>query len=270
MPFSVVKIREKVLRIQKCLVMVGCIFSFFVITSGCYTEDVYLTTSEYLPYTTEHAENYGFCSEIVGTVIKKMNMNPIHKFYPWIRGQLNVRDGKVWATFPYSKNPEREREYWFSAQPLFVGRVSFFCCKDCLSENLRWNTLEDLKQYKIGGVRGYWYEGDFAKAGLAVEYTDHPEESLKKLYSGRIQLFPLNEIVGWYLIDRLFPGHKDRFCVLAKSYELSPSYLMVSKFYPNSERLLKRFDEAFRRLKESGGYRNILKKNGILYSEETY
>ena len=250
--------------------MAGCIFYSFFTTPNGYSEDVLLTTSEYLPYTTEHAENYGFCTEIVSAVIKNMDMNPVYKFYPWRRGQLNVREGNVRATFPYSKNAEREREYWFSAQPLFVGRVSFFCCKDCLSENLRWNTLEDLKQYKIGGVRGYWYESDFAKAGLAVEYTDHPEESLKKLYSGRIQLFPLNEMVGWYLIDRLFPDHKKRFCVLAKPYELSPSYLMVSKSYPNSKRLLKRFDEAFQRLKESGGYRKILKKNGIMYSEEMY
>ena len=191
--------------IQKCLVMVGCIFSFFITTPDGYSEDVYLTTSEYLPYTTEYAENYGFCTEIVSTVIRNMDMNPVYKFYPWRRGQLNVREGEVWATFPYSKNAEREREYWFSAQPLFIGRVSFFCYKDYFSENHRWNTLEDLKPYKIGGVRGYWYESDFMKSGLEVEYTANPEETLKKLQAGRIQLFPLNEMVGWYLIENSSP-----------------------------------------------------------------
>ena len=108
------------------------------------------------------------------------------------------------------------------------------------------------------------------KAGLKVEYTANPEETLKKLQAGRIQLFPLNEMVGWYLIDKLFPDHKNRFGVLEKPYELSPSYLMVSKSYPNSKRLLKRFDEAFQKLKESGDYWNILKRNGIPYSEEMY
>ena len=45
---------------------------------------------------------------------------------------------------------------------------------------------------------------------------------------------------------------------------------MVSKSHPNSERLLKRFDEAFRKLKESGDYRNIMQKNGIQYPEDMY
>jgi polar amino acid transport system substrate-binding protein len=256
--------RENMMRIKKCLMMTVCILYFFGIAPGSYAgEDVDLTTSEYLPFTTEHAKNHGFCSEIVSTVIKKMGMNPVYTFYPWKRGQAALGDGEMWATFPYVKTREREQEYWFSAQPLFTSKISFFYHKDHLSNAVRWNTLEDLKSYKIGGVRGYWYQADFAKAGLNVEYTTHPEQSIKKLQAGRIQLFPVNDLVGWYLVEKHFAGSKNRFGTLEKPYDMVSDYLMVSKSYPNSEHLLKQFDEMFHKIKESGEYQNILKKHKI-------
>ena len=248
--------------IQYVIVLTGALSFLFTTLDGL-CEDVYLTTSEYLPYTTEYTENHGYCTQIVNTVVKNMGITPVFKFYPWKRGQLNVKSGKVWATFPYSKNPEREQEYWFSRQPLFVGKVRFFYNRDYLAQGVTWQTLKDLKPYRIGGVRGYWYENDFGKAGLVVEYTNHTGQSLKKLKTGRIQLFPLNEQVGWYLIDQSYPEYKNRFGVLEKIFELSPSYLMVSKSYPDAGRLLKQFDDAFEELKKSGGYQDILERNGI-------
>jgi hypothetical protein len=138
--------RENRMRIKKCLMMTVCILYFFSITPGSYAgEDVHLTTSEYLPFTTEHEKNHGFCSEIVSTVIKKMGMNPVYAFYPWKRGQAALGNGEMWATFPYVKTREREQEYWFSAQPLFTSKIRFFYHKDHLSNAVRWNTLEERK-----------------------------------------------------------------------------------------------------------------------------
>ena len=139
----------------------------------------------------------------------------------------------------------------------------FFYHKDYFPDAAWWNTLKDLKSYTIGGVRGYWYEADFAKAGLNVKYTTHPEESLKKLQVGRIQLFPVTDVVGWHLVEKLFPDSKNRFGTLEKPYDTVPAYLMVSKAYPNSEHLLKQFDEMFQKTKETGEYQNVLKKNKI-------
>jgi polar amino acid transport system substrate-binding protein len=246
--------------------MMVCAFYYFVITPGSYAgEDVHLTTSEYLPFTTEYAKHHGFCSEIVSTIIKKMGMNPVYTFFPWKRGQEDLRNGIMWATFPYVKTREREQAYWFSAQPLFISKIRFFYHKDHFSNAVRWNTLEDLKSYRIGGVRGYWYETDFAKAGLDVEYTTHPEESIKKLQSGRIQLYPVNNIVGWYLVEKHFPDSKNRFGALEKPYDTVQDYLMVSKSYPNSEHLLKQFDAMFHKIKGTGEYQSILKKHKIAF-----
>jgi polar amino acid transport system substrate-binding protein len=251
-------------RIQKYFLMLVCAFYFFVITPGSYAgEDVHLTTSEYLPFTTEHAKNHGIFSEIVSMVIKKIGMNPVYTFYPWKRGQAGLRSGEMWATFPYVKTREREQEYWFSAQPLFTSKIRFFYHKDHLSNAVRWNTLEDLKPYRVGGVSGYWYETDFAKAGLTVEYTTHPEQSIKKLQAGRILLFPVNDVVGWYLVEKHFPDSKNRFGTLEKPYDTVSDYLMVSKSYPNSEHLLKQFDAMFQKIKETGEYQSLLKKHRI-------
>lgn len=244
------------------MMMVG-VWSFLMMTCHSHAEDLHVTTSEYLPFTSEYAEHYGFCSHIVSTVIQQMGMDPVYTFYPWKRGQNQVKAGEMWATFPYVKTPEREQTYWFSAQPLFIANVKFFYSKDYLSDAIQWETLEDLQSYTIGGVRGYWYETDFANAGLTVEYTNNPEQSIKKLQAGRITLFPLTDVVGWYLIEQLFPDQKDRFGTLDKPYDITPTYLMVSKSYPNSEHLLKQFDEMFQQMKDDGTYQHILNEYGI-------
>jgi polar amino acid transport system substrate-binding protein len=120
-----------------------------------------------------------------------------------------------------------------------------------------------LKSYKIGGVRGYWYEADFAKAGLNVEYTTHPQQSIMKLQTGRIQLYPVNDVVGWYLVEKHFADSKNRFGTLEKPYDTVSDYLMVSRSYPNSEQLLKQFDAMFHKIRETGEYQNLLKKHKI-------
>jgi len=53
-----------------------------------------------------------------------------------------------------------------------------------------------IKIIIIGGVLGYFYQKEFEKAGLNVEYVATDEQNLKKLLAGRIDIFPVAGITG--------------------------------------------------------------------------
>lgn len=112
--------------------------------------------------------------------------------------------------------------------------------------------LEDLKKYKVGGVNGYFYEEMFRNAGLGIDYVNKEISGLEKLKLGRIDLMPVNELVGWHLIQKHFPNETDNFKVLGKPLDVSQLHLIVSKTYPRSEVLLGQFNAALKSCIQKG------------------
>ncbi len=209
-------------------------------------EDLRMVTGEWKPYTSQTMENLGTFTEIVTRVTRAMGLRPCYRFLPWKRCEFAVLNGKAWAAFPYGHNEERARRFAFSDE-VAVSVMRFFYNKDNMDE-ISWNTLSDLKPYRIGGVIGYFYEEDFQRAGLNVEYTSRELLNLKKLISGRIDLFPVNERVGWNLIERHFPEKRDRFGVLDRPQSVQGLRLMVNRTDPESMALLDRFSEALEQM----------------------
>ncbi|MCP4369472.1 MAG: amino acid ABC transporter substrate-binding protein [Deltaproteobacteria bacterium] len=218
-----------------------------------------LATGEYAPYTSAEMEGYGLMTEIVSATVKEMGFEPEYVFHPWRRCENSVREGRIWATFPYGLTEERAKNFFFS-DVLLVTSTKFFYSKKHQKQKITWETLEDLKPYKIGGVLGYYYEKEFQQAGLNVEYTDTEEFCIKMLRFGRIDLFPQDVAVGWALIKKYFPEEIENFGVLDKAHETSGYYLMVSKTYPKTKDLLQKFNAALKRIKQHGVIERIVQK----------
>ncbi len=236
---------------------------FWIILLGstnAWAENVRLATGEWTPYTSKEIESYGFITEIISEVFKKMEITPKYEFHKWKRCYSLVKRGKVWAAFPYSYTEERAKEVLFS-ETVGESTTKFFCYK--VDKAYKYETLMDLKPYRIGGVKGYFYEKAFEKAGLNVSYTSDEISALKRLMAGRVELMPLNELVGWSLIKRNFSDDANNFRTLDKAYDYAELKLIVSKQYPDSTRLLKRFDESLKSVKNTERYRAILKKYGL-------
>lgn len=235
-------------------------FIIFLSSTTVWAEKVPLVTGEWSPYTSENLEGYGFITEIISEVIKEMDMEPEYKFYQWKRCYSLVKRGKVWAAFPYSYTEERAQEVLFS-DTVGESTTKFFYYKK--TKDYTFETLEDLKPYKIAGVKGYFYEEDFNQAGLSVSYTSDETSALKRLVAGRVELMPLNELVGWALIKTEFPDEIDHFGTLPKAYSVAELKLIVSKDYPNSMELLKKFNETLKNVKTMESYNAILMKYGL-------
>jgi len=98
----------------------GFALVIFLISAHASADTVTLVTGEWVPYTSEKMEGYGFITEIVSEVFKEMGAEAEYKFYPWRRCYHLVKSGKVWGAFPYSHTEERQRRFCF---PTVWGRA---------------------------------------------------------------------------------------------------------------------------------------------------
>lgn len=226
-----------------------------------HAEKILLVTGEWAPYTSQEIEGYGFITEIISETLKDMGMTPEYEFRKWKRCYSLVKRNKVWAAFPYSYTEERAKEVFYSDTVGESTTKFFFYNKG--EKVFKYEDLADLKAYKISGVKGYFYEEAFEKAGLNISYTSDETSALKRLAAGRVELMPMNELVGWALIKKVFPDDVSKFGTLEKPYSVAELKLIVSQKYPDSENLLKRFNESLKKVKTGERYRIILEKYGL-------
>ncbi|MCG8686016.1 MAG: transporter substrate-binding domain-containing protein [Desulfobacterales bacterium] len=220
-----------------------------------------LTTGEWAPYTSESMEGKGVFTEIVTAVFNEMGKAPNYKFYPWKRCESIVGNGKAFAAFPYIITEERKAKFAFS-DTVMASREMFFYFGDRL-DGVEWQALEDLKPYKIGGTIGYHYEKAFNAAGLDVDYNPKEIASIKKLHAGRVDLVPVDEIVGRQLIKATFPQETGKFKMLAKPNTANDLRLMINKNDASAMAMLKEFNKALAAIKANGKYQAILEKYGL-------
>ncbi len=237
------------------------IFLVILIESGSCEEIkmIKFATGEYSPYVSKELAGYGMVTEIISAVVLAMGYKPEYLFYPWKRCEAAVKHGSVWASFPYGYTEDRAKQFLYSDE-FMVTTDRFFYYKKQNKKKIVWDKLEDLMPYKIGGVLGYFYEKEFKQAGLTVYYSYTEKDALKLLRLGRVDLIPLDELLGWDLIAKYYPQEIENFGVLEKAYLTSGNYLIVSKKYPNSRELLKRFNEEFKKIKGSGFVEQVFQK----------
>ncbi len=230
------------------------------------SSEVILTTGDWPPYVFETGNDKGPMVDIVMAAFKEVGITPKIVFYPWKRAEDEVRQGKAFAAFPYAITPARQEEFDFS-EPMYVVKAKFFYNKKYHAAGVPFDKLEDLRNYKIGGLLGSWYEPNFKDAGLQMEYVDSMDKNIQKLALGRIDLTVDEENTNWYLIRKLFPNEADQFATLEKPLEqpgvVNDLSLMVSRSYPNSAELLKQFNTGLAAIRANGTFKQILEKYQI-------
>lgn len=255
---KLIEVTERYILIALLLISV----SFFGSNNSfAQVREIILATGEWYPYTSEMTEGHGAFTEIVSAVFEEMGLQPVYQFVPWKRAEKMVEAGEVFAAFPYIKNEKRQKIFDFSEIITFsTGR--FFYRTQRFSEEVPYKILNDLKPYKIGAVRGYWYEPQLEKAQLDTYYVNSEKQIIQMLYMGRVDLAPLDELVGWHLIRQLFPLDTQSFKTLRKPLNQSGLHLLVSRNYQNARILTKQFNEALALIRQKGIYQKILNRHG--------
>lgn len=231
------------------------------------TSKILLVTGEYPPYTSEKINGYGFFTQIVEAVLKDANLKYELKFYPWARGLDMTANGTAWATFPYGHAKDFDKTY-FTTDGIFSSTHKFIYLLNnpkIKAEVQKFQQISDFKDYTFGGTDGYWYgsEEDFQKQNVNIEWTTDLEGIINMLLSKRIDFFIEDEAVFNYTINNSYPEDRNKFDFLENDAQKRDYLLLVSKSYPNTNLILKKFNKSLKKILSNGVFDAILKKYNI-------
>lgn len=223
---------------------------------------IVFATGEWPPFSSKHLPEYGRASALVSAICKAAGIHPVFEFYPWKRAELLVAKGEIFAAFPYAISEERKDSYHFS-ETLFHG-VNMFLYYDQNPRTksvIKYDTIEDLRGYRIGVISGSFLSSTFEKANLIYESTTSIDQSIHKLVAGRLDFYIDDRVVLYDAVQRLYPDKVGNFKLLPKSFgKKTPTGLLISRTYPEAQGILDKFNKGLAIIRKSGEYDRIVQK----------
>ena len=219
-----------------------------------------ITNGEWPPYLGEQLPGYGIASKIITEAFAESGFKVEYGFFPWHRSLELAKTGEWDGTAVWFKTSERQEIFYFT-DPVIDSSYVFFHLKKFA---FHWKTLDDLKGIEIGATRDYAYGDAFSnaeKSGLLTVYWANGDEiNLRHLLAGQIQIFPLDKIVGYDMIRRLFdPTVAEEFAYDPLPLKSDYGYLLLSKSNPANKDLVSAFNRGLLKLKNSGRYDKIIR-----------
>lgn len=220
-----------------------------------------ILTGEWAPYVSESMEGGGPTALIVSEALKAAGHSATFKYVPWARTEALTQDGTAVGTFPWSNN-EKFKKTCFQSTPLATQKMVFFYLKENLGD---WDFtgLDQLKDMKVGGSRGYTYVEMFEEAGIKTDFAADVSKSLKKLIAGRLDVVPESKLVGWQTIKANYPGDESKVANAKTPLFVKKLYLQISRKHPDGQSLYDAFEKGFQTIKDNGTYQQILDKYGL-------
>lgn len=186
--------------------------------------------------------------ENVRRVFQDMGLAPKIEPMPWKRAYLETQRAAYLASFPWYKDNEREKDFYFS-DPLFVkptvavlrkslhiprltvGSVAQRITCDTLGSTI-WNQLKAMAQVKI-------------------VYVNDPAQCQQMLSNGRIDFMMMHPEQAQDYTQR---GHT----VVEDDLELSfNGYLIISRQEPQGEDIIRRFNLSMKKLIEQKSWQPV-------------
>jgi len=228
-------------------------------TAPTSAQTLVLTNGEWPPFFSEHMPHGGIGSRIITEAFAQSDILVKYDYAPWKRAlDIAIHDDHH-GSVGWRKSRSRQRRFLFS-NPLFNVDTVFFYNK---SRPFEWTNIQDIGHLTIGATLGYSYVNEIRSitrqhAGK-IEMTTSDEINLRKLISGRIDIFPCSKSVGRFILDtQIGPPSAKAITYHPHPLRSGPIYLLISKEAPNAEKIIKQFNIGLHKLKECGRYDHIM------------
>ncbi|MBF0257927.1 MAG: transporter substrate-binding domain-containing protein [Desulfamplus sp.] len=233
-----------------------CLAAVMIFSNVYANETVKLAIGDWAPYTSETDPKGNLLEKVVTEAFKAEGVTVEYSYFPWKRSYVNVEQGKFDGTFPWNKTPERDDAFYIHKISLIQDDGVYFHLK---SKEFDWNTIEDLKKYKVGVTIGYKQEEIYKNNGIEADTVPDEIMNFKKILAGRIDVYQTSKVVGYATINKLFsPEDAAKFTNHPKAVETDEYYILFSRKTPNGKELADKFDSGLKKIKESGVYDKIL------------
>lgn len=222
---------------------------------GLYGKSIKLATLNWEPYIGTELVGQGYVARLIRSAFEGSGYEPELKFYPWAR-VIHIAEQKEYAGyFPEYYSESVAGDYLFS-DPFPAGVLVFFKKK---SRSISFPSLESLKPYSIGVVKGYVNTAAFDQADYLkkVEGVDDLR-NLKKLLNGWLDLVIIDRYVGEYLLDTYLADRKDEIDFLFPPLGKKQLYICIAKDYPGAEKIIAGFNAGLQKMKKDGRLQELI------------
>lgn len=213
-----------------------------------------LVAHEYPPLMTHNLPYGGLLTRIVTEAFAVTGISPTIEYVPNNRAISGLMMGIYDGSYGWSHSPDRDQKLLYSSNAIYTFRMVFFQRR---GKEYPWQTLSDLHSYRIGATLGDHYSDEFsaleAAGTLHVDYANDDASNMKKLMVGRIDLFPMEEASGQFLVKGIFsPEDQNKISFQNNAIWTVPTYFVIRRSYPKAKEIIERFDRGYRQLVQSG------------------
>ncbi|MEN3030334.1 hypothetical protein BI343_05090 [Chromobacterium amazonense] len=220
-----------------------------------------LSNQEWPPYMGQELPYDGILSRLVKEAFARGGVDVAYRYYPNNRTLQSARNGQVDGSFGWAPTAERKRDLLYTL-PVLSARMVFFQRKE---RPLAWSRWSELKGARVGITVGNFYSDDFdaqVKNGtLTVDNAPDDLINLRKLIAGRIDLFPIDQEVGKYLIAHHFsPAQGAELEAQNKTFWAAPLHVVIWRKHARGPELVERFNRGLKALQDSGDFERLLQE----------
>ena len=232
-----------------------------------------IATTEYAPYTSTEMQHDGYINHIIadafletGVVVEFVSMS-------WEDALEAAKSGEYDAV-SYGNFVRAREDEFFHSEPITAESLVFYVNKNAGPEN--WRELSDLSEHKMGVTDGYLYNDELAsyiQAGSNIVKNSDDDTNLRSLIQGDIDVFPIDELTGWYLLERDYSNaERNKVMAIKPFISTVTTHLLIPKGQSDSQLILALFNKGlesltlegkltrFKRLLKEGYYQHPQKK----------
>lgn len=212
-----------------------------------------IATTEYAPYTSTDMQHNGYINHIISQAFLETGVIVEFTSLPWDEAVKATMAGEYDALSYGNFVRSREDEFWHS-DPITVENLVFYTRYDSGLD--KWSELSDLGEYTIGITKGYLYNDEldvFISSADNIQTRASDKDNLEALIEGEIDLFPIDEITGWYILEREFTAaEREQVTRVSPSLSSVTTHLLIPKGSDDSTLVLGLFNKGLQQLTLQG------------------
>ncbi|MBC3920411.1 transporter substrate-binding domain-containing protein [Undibacterium sp. CY18W] len=182
-------------------------------------EKIIAVTEEYPPYNyTEQGKLQGYSVQLAKELLKRGHLDYQMQAYPWARAYQMAQTQPNVLIFSIVRQPERESQFqWIGT----IAKREAYLYKLAARKDIRVNTIEDVKRYKVGVNKADITEDTLRQHGFEVgkniDISPQDKSNINKLLLGRIDFIIGTELSMAYLCRQagVSPDKLERSILLA-------------------------------------------------------
>jgi len=178
------------------------------------------------------------------------------KTAPWKRIMKSMEHGRIAGVITCSKRPERQKHFLFSDALSEVNQVAVMRKerpdKDILS-------FSDLDKVKVSVVDSWSVQKELQQANIPHIMVPDVDSGIRSLLYRDIDVFYNAHLVAKYRAQQM--GLLDKIKIKRLEGKMGmPYFLCLSKDYPKTDELLRKFNQGLQEIKANGQYEAIYER----------